>query len=295
MSQALERGSEWHKWDLHIHSPLSALNNQFPHLTDGQPDWKTYIDALGQMVDIPAIAMTDYFSIEGYKSVRDAREEGKLSNLKLVIPNIEFRIDKLINTKNGYRRLNYHVLFSDEVAPQDIEEHFLQEIKFKYESDPQRADLSMSVRRQNLELLGKRLKSEHPAFDDGRSDYEIGCMNATVDPGEIKEILRNKSQIFAGKYLVLLPEEHLSLLEWDGQDHQTRKLLLQGADAILSKNPKTAAWACGGGTVQTALEFIKEFKTLKSCVGGSDAHTIATLGKPELNRFCWIKADLRAC
>lgn len=292
MPYALERGSEWHKWDLHIHSPLSALNNQFPLLSDGLPDWDAYITALAQLADIPAIAITDYFSIDGYRAVRAAKEAGKLPHISLLLPNIEFRIDKLINTKNGYRRLNYHVLFSDQVAPQDIEEHFLQEIKFQYESDPQRADLSMSVRRQNLELLGKRLKSEHFPFNDGRSDFEIGCMNATVNPTEVKDILRNKGQIFSGKYLVLLPEEHMSLLDWDGQDHHTRKLLLQGADAILSKNPKTREWALGSGAIQAALDFIKEFKSLKSCVGGSDAHEIATIGIPDLNRFCWIKADL---
>ncbi len=168
MPYALDRGSEWHKWDLHIHSPLSALNNQFPRLSDSSPDWDIYTAALSKLTDIPAVAITDYFSIEGYKVIRAAKEAGALPQIKLALPNIEFRIDKLINTKNGYRRLNYHVLFSDQMAPQDIEEHFLQELKFQYESDPQRADLSMSVRRQNLELLGKRLKSEHPPFNDHR-------------------------------------------------------------------------------------------------------------------------------
>ena len=67
-------------------------------------------------------------------------------------------------------------------------------------------------------------------------------MNATVNPIEVKDILRNKGQIFAGKYLVLLPEEHMSLLEWDGQDHHTRKLLLQGADADLPRIPKRESW-----------------------------------------------------
>jgi len=281
----------WHKWDIHIHSPLSALNNQFPKISDGSPDWDAYIGALSQLVDIPAIAITDYFSVEGYKAVFAARAAGKLPNLHLVMPNIEFRIDKLINTKNGYKRLNYHVLFSDEVTPQDIEDHFLHEIKFEYEGDPQQTDLSLPTRRINLEFLGKRLKQEHAHFND-RSDFEIGCLNATVDPSKIKEVLQNKSRIFAGKYLILLPEEHLCLLEWDGQDHLTRKLLLQGADAILSKNPKTVAWALGGGTVQGGLDFIKEFKTFKPCIGGSDAHEIAKIGKPDQDRFCWIKADL---
>lgn len=232
----LKRGSMWHKWDLHIHSPMSALNNQFPKCTDGSPDWPKYLGALAQLLDTPAVGITDYFTIDGYKEVLGAKNAGKLPNISLLLPNIEFRIDKVINTKNGFRRLNYHVIFSNEVSAQDIEEHFLQEIKFQYEGDTQRADLSLSVRRQNLELLGHKLKIEHAPFNDVRSDFEIGCMNATVDPAAIKNILQNKAQLFEGKYLILLPEEHMSLMDWDGQDHQTRKVLLQGADAILSEN-----------------------------------------------------------
>jgi hypothetical protein len=289
---SLQRGSVWHKWDLHIHSPLSALNNQFPKLSDGSPDWAQYFETLSKLTDTPAIAITDYFTIEGYKEVRAARDAGNLPQFDLVIPNIEFRIDKIINTKNGPRRLNYHVLFSDEVSPQDIEEHFLQEIKFQYEGDPQRQDLSLSVRRANLEMLGKRLKAEHEPFNDGRSDFEIGCMNATVNPEDIKSVLHNKEQLFGGKYLILLPEEHMSLMDWDSQDHQTRKVLLQGADAILSKNPKTVNWALGGGDRPTAIKFIKEFKSLKPCLGGCDAHKLDEIGKPALNRFCWIKSDI---
>ena len=289
---SLERGSLWHKWDLHTHGPASALNNQFPKLSDGSPDWDKYLEALGQIIDTPAVAITDYFTVESYCKVQEIKQAGKLPHIEIVLPNIEFRIDKIINTKNGPRRLNYHVLFSDEVSAQDIEEHFLQEIKFQYEGDPQRQDLSLSVRRQNLEMLGKRLKAEHAPFNDGRSDFEIGCMNATVKPEDIKEVLQNKEQIFGGKYLILLPEEHMSLMDWDGQDHHTRKVLLQNADGILSKNPKTKHWAMGSGDPLVAIKFIKEFKSLKPCVGGCDAHTLETLGKPDLNRFCWIKFDL---
>ena len=38
-------GSNWHIWDLHLHSPFSVLNNQF-----GDPatekTWEKYIDEL---------------------------------------------------------------------------------------------------------------------------------------------------------------------------------------------------------------------------------------------------------
>jgi hypothetical protein len=65
----LQRGSTWHKWDLHIHSPLSALNNQFPKLSDGSPDWDSYLGALSKLSDTPALGITDYFTIDGYKEV----------------------------------------------------------------------------------------------------------------------------------------------------------------------------------------------------------------------------------
>src|SRR5947207_1918774 len=107
------RGSEWHKWDLQIHSPLSALNNQFPHNGDGTPDWEAYINALAAIPDIPVLGITDYFSIEGYKKVLEFKHAGRLPNIQLILPNIEFRIDKVITTSKGERRLNYHVIFSD--------------------------------------------------------------------------------------------------------------------------------------------------------------------------------------
>ncbi len=225
--RSFPRGSEWSKWDLHIHSPLSALNNQFPQLAAGAPDWGKYITALESLTDVTVIGITDYFTVEGYRKVREYRNQGRLAGIALVLPNIEFRLDKIINTGGGPRRVNYHVLFSESLSPDEIEEHFLQELKFSFEGDPQRPDFHLSARRTNLELLGKQLKKEHAAFNDGRSDFEIGCMSATVDPSEIKRVLHNKEKIFKGKYLIILAEEHLSLLDWNGQDHLTRKILLR--------------------------------------------------------------------
>jgi len=286
---AMPRGSEWRKWDLHIHSPLSGLNNQFPMLDNGEPDWEAYIGALEVLPDISVLGITDYFSIEGYRYVRDARSKGRLKNIALVLPNIEFRLNKTIITGTETKRLNYHVLFSESVPPEVIDEHFLQELKFESQGHPQNDDLSWSVRRANLAELGKRLKSEHPPFQ-GKSDYEIGCMNATVDPGKIKEVLRNKEQLFKGKYLIVLAEESTSLMAWNNQYHQTRKMLLQGADAIFSGNPQTIAWARAENQPDVDA-FVAEFKSLKPCIHGSDAHRLEDISKPDLNRFCWIKAN----
>ncbi len=87
------RGSVWRKWDLHVHTPASVLNNNFAGSTV-EEKWTGYIKTLNGIQDTSAIALTDYFSIDGYKKVRayvDANP-AQLSNIQLILPNVELRI-----------------------------------------------------------------------------------------------------------------------------------------------------------------------------------------------------------
>ena len=74
------RGSEWRKWDLHVHTPASGMANQF------NGDWDQFVTTLYRRAleeDIAVIGLTDYFTIEGYKKLkRDYLDnEHKLSSL----------------------------------------------------------------------------------------------------------------------------------------------------------------------------------------------------------------------
>ena len=125
------------KWDLHVHTPASILNNQFPRGIDHGPDWETYVAAV-EATDVAVLGATDYFTIDGYKVLRAYQEKGRLQDTAL-LPNIEFRLDTFVaSRKDGerQRRLNFHVIFSEEVLPQDIEEHFLHDIYFNYGGTP---------------------------------------------------------------------------------------------------------------------------------------------------------------
>lgn len=52
----ITRGSEWRRWEPHIHAPGTVLNNQFR----GPDPWTGYIDALeASSPCIEAIAATD--------------------------------------------------------------------------------------------------------------------------------------------------------------------------------------------------------------------------------------------
>lgn len=303
------RGSEWRKWDLHVHSPFSMLNNHFPKSADGSPDWEPYLKKI-ETLDISVLGITDYFTIEGYKALQKFKEEGRMANIDQILPNIEFRLKNIVSSKDGKseKRLNLHVIFSDKVLISDIEEHFLHDLPFFFQGDPQAQAEMRKLKPSNLEILGKKLRAEHEPFREMGNDLEIGAMQAVVDLDDIMKILTTDSR-FTGKYLIALAAADWDDINWNTQAHNVRKGLLQQSDLVLASNPQTHSWCLGENPYTDGVEhFIREFKTLKPCIHGSDAHRIEEIGKPcalrseaahncETNpescqmRYCWIKAD----
>lgn len=308
------RGSEWRKWDLHVHTPASHLNNQFGN------DWDDYVQGLFRAAiakDISVIGLTDYFTIDGYRTVKEnylskpdklaalftADEIEKISRIG-VFPNVEFRLNKLVGTS----RINCHVIFSDEVSIKDIEEHFLHDLSFTNEAQPQATAEKRKLKVDNLRELGQRLVTEHAAFADNDPLF-VGMKNAVVDDDEILKTLQDSK--FKDKFLFCVEaDEDLSKIGWNGQDHHVRKVLIQRSDALFAANPATRNWALARPPQYTDGEahFRKEFKTLKPCIHGSDSHGYSEIGHPCAKRgkadhscandpascdlrYCWIKAD----
>ncbi|UPA22918.1 hypothetical protein K8942_01760 [Candidatus Peribacteria bacterium] len=289
------RGSEWRKWDLHVHTPASILENGFGE------DWDGYVKNLflsAIQKNIAVIGVTDYFYIEGFKKIKSYTQSDsemerifgddqlliqKIREIKL-FPNIEFRLFPI----NG-QRLNFHVIFSDSVSVENIEENFLHNLNFVSESDPSGGDEKRKLKKINLEELGRKLRDEHEPFRD-RSNLHIGMMNAVVNDGEIVDELKN-NKVFSGKYILTIPcDEDLSKISWNGQDHNTRKKMIQKSHFLLSSNASTIQWGLGLKH-SSKEEFAKEFKTIKPCIWGSDAHKNETLFEPAEQRYTWIKAD----
>ena len=185
------------------------------------------------------------------------------------------------------KKVNAHIIFSDTVAPEDIEQHFLLQLKFAALGHTQTKSELFSLTRYQLEQFGRRLKSQHANFT--KSDYEVGCMNASIDFELIKEVLENHRSVFENKYLLLVASENLSLISWDSQGHQLRKVLISGSDGIFG-NHSDRDWLLGKKH-KDETEFIQEFGSLKPCLQGSDAHSIEDIGIPREGRYCWIKAD----
>jgi ABC-type lipoprotein export system ATPase subunit len=291
-----QRGSEWRRWDMQVHTPFSYLNNGFGS------DWDTYVKTLFKKAidnNVITVGITDYFTIDGYKKIHtdylsnDAKLQSLFSTEEitairkiLLLPNVEFRLNKLV----GNSRINFHVIFSADVSIKNIEENFLHEIDFAYEGNPQNQTELRKLKVANLEELGAKLKSEHAKFAH-LSDIYTGMMCAVVDDEQIGRILLTKPSIFEGKYVFALPsDEDLSKVSWNGQDHQARKLLVQKSDFIISHNANTINWGLGKFS-PSLKDHLKEYKTIKPCLGGSDAHNFDELFTKNGDKKLWIKAD----
>lgn len=276
--------SLWKKWDLHVHTPASFENNySFKDEVEEKffsgNIWEKYVYELGKIKDISVIGITDYFTIEGYIKILQYKEEGKLKNFDLILPNIELRLD-ILSSKN--KRLNFHIIFSDEIDPYEIKEHFLHSLEFQTGKGESRR-----LTQKNIEEIGQLLKKENNNFKG--SSYQIGCKNITINIDNILETLdKNKSKFF-NKYLLVLSASEWDDIGWNGQGHIIKKHSLFRSHAVFSSNLGTINF-CLGKKHSSTEEFTKEFGSIKPCIHGSDAHSFDELCKPDENRYCWIKA-----
>jgi hypothetical protein len=150
------KGAEWRKWDLHVHAPTSALNNQFSGATVAEK-WENYIQALEQIDDVAVLGITDYFSAQGYSTLKEHQKEGRLPKVKLLIPNVELRLLPVTDQTNP---INIHVLFSPDVADR-LETDFFQSLEFSY------AGNSYKCTHNGLVSLGRSFRGD-PQMEEPR-------------------------------------------------------------------------------------------------------------------------------
>ena len=277
-----DRGSEWRRWDLHVHTPES--------FEEDFGKWDEYVNALERITDVSVIGITDYFILDGYKRVQSFRDDDRLQDFDCILPNIELRLDTFVPRRSSgeqQRRLNLHVIFSNEIPVLDIETQFLQSLKIFIDGEPGGIGGERNLTKETIAEAGKMIKKFQTSVQN-ESDFFAGCKNITI---KMEDVLKSlQKSCFKGKYIIVLPSDNWDQMSWEGQDYLTKKLLLQSAHALFCGQDSTINWCLGKGDLSVE-QFISEFGCLKPSLHGSDAHTIAKLCKPENDKFCWIKAD----
>lgn len=275
------RGSEWRRWDLHVHTPESFEQNF--------QSWDSYLNALETVREVSVIGITDYFSIEGYKKIIKELGKGRLGNFELILPNIELRLNIFIPKRSAgeqQRRLNFHVIFSDKVAVQDIERQFLNDLDIVLDGNPDGGN-RRKLTREAIEEAGQLVKRFQTSVQ-GDSDFVAGCKSITVSLQNVLDAL--DKGCFEGQYLLILPTEYWDQISWEGQDYLTRRNLLQTAHIVFCGQTSTINWCLGRGDL-TPEQFKDEFGSLKPALHGSDAHTENEICFTTDDKYCWIKAD----
>lgn len=273
----ISRGSEWHRWEPHIHAPGTILNNQF-----GTADpWSAYLTSLeGLTPKVEAIAVTDYYVTDTYEEFLKRKAAGRLPGVKLLFPNIELRLD--VAAKSGF--VNIHLLVSPE-DPDHVAEvkRILKRLQFGAHND--RFDCT----REELIKLGQR--SDPTIIDDGAA-LRHGATQVKVNFDQLRKVIHESE--WAKKNILIAVAggagDGTSGLR-QAADATMRQEIEKFAHIIFSSSPAQREFWLGQRGV-TVEELRSRYDGCKPCLHGSDSHDQKSVGQPVDNRFSWIKGAL---
>jgi hypothetical protein len=102
------RGSEWRKWDLHIHAPGTKLSDGYK-TEDATDPLDMFCDKLeGSSVQV--FGITDYFSVDSFKQCIKRFREKYPDSKKHFFFNLELRLNETVN--RALEEVNLHLIFN---------------------------------------------------------------------------------------------------------------------------------------------------------------------------------------
>lgn len=266
------RGSEWNKWDLHIHTPNTGKNDQFEGKTS-EEKWENYLRCIEDNKDVRVLGITDYFSMENYYYLKNQQKNKKRIPGVYLIPNVELR---LLPVTGSSTPINIHVLFDPKLDKEVIERNFFNTLEFYYNGS------KYQCTKDSITQLGKAINGVYGTYSDGLNQFNI-----TLD--NLRKAL--ESDVLKGHYLI-----GVSNNSTDGnsgiQDNAlkaTRSEIYRLSNFIFSANPTDVKFFLGKGKTSPE-DVIKQYGSLKPCICGSDAHKNTDMFKHSNNRYTWIKA-----
>ncbi|MEN5088584.1 TrlF family AAA-like ATPase [Sphingobacterium faecium] len=303
----VNKGSQWRKWNFHIHTKGTNKNDQFSSKTMDDFFYTFFKKAYENKIS--AIAVTDYFSIERYleaieyrNAIEDkedwlgekfSQEEVRFIKDIFIFPNVELRM--LPSTDKG-RLINIHCLFNPDYVT-DLENDFFSHIENQD---------GIKMNRHGIISYGQSLYPDITHID---KQYGKGLDNFVIDLKSLRELISTNKKFRDNTILVVSnsnndgasgTQKHFDLFENEnGSLDGLRKSIYQISDAIFSANPKDVKYFIGkrlegsdGYNEQVYKQevegVIKNRGSLKPCIVGCDAHKEDDL----FTKFTWVKSDL---
>lgn len=226
----INRGSEWRKWDLHIHTPAS-INQNYGNNNDG---WEKFINALENLPsDVKVIGITDYYFIDGYEKVMEYKQNGRLTNIEKIFPILEFRIDTFGSaSESKLQKINLHILFN------------LDEADLKKEINCVRKEFIEQIPITKLDRHSTKMLSIDNLTVEGNNDLSTGFANL-IPPTDIV-FNKIKSDTWKDKVILFLGYKEWSNLDKNQQLKPFKEDLYSKVDAFFSNgfetNEKNQNW-----------------------------------------------------
>ena len=290
----INRGSEWRKWDLHVHTKGTNKNDQF--ISKNLDEFFNIFFKKAYENQIEAIGITDYFSIDRYKdavqyvseieSKIDSLTQAKLfSNDEIafiksifLFPNVELRISP--TTKKG-KFINLHFLLNPIIIDQ-IDNEFFNKLS------------NIDGYLMNYDSICQYAKSLNSGLQSDQI-YQYGIDNFNIEFGTIKKLLDTNKLIKENSIIAIssksndgvsgLKDYYEEFENEGGSLLGTIKSIYKISKIIFSNAPSDKEYFLGKKT--TINEVISHTGSLKPCIVGCDAHTENDL----FSRFTWIKAQ----
>lgn len=241
--------------------------------------WEPFLAALEAQSAVSVIGICDYLLLDNYKKVMQFKGKGRLSNIDLLIPNLEFRVGPQADTPSGP---NIHLLISphDPNHVQEIE-RALGALYVMYNDRP------YACTAQQLTELGHAYLSDTHSVSDVRArteavkQFKVGL--ETFRPWFENQRWLNRNAIVVGA----ATKDGFSGLKWESGWGATKEDIIRFCQAVFSGNPSDRKYFLG----LTDGKFLARLGGPKPCFHGSDAHGLDNLLEPDLKRYCWIKAE----
>lgn len=263
-------GSEWRKWDLHVHLPSTRMSNNFESV-GGEIDWERFSFILEES-DVAAFGLTDYFNADLFFTFREEFANRYPKSEKTFFPVIELRLNEAVN--KAREDVNFHVLFRPDEAQERINS-FLGSLKTEL-TDPDGRRLTC------LDLKTKDLLESASVTRQAIESAYLATFGKSTQTDNILTIVpSNNDGIRADK----TNQRKLGLADQ----------IDKAADMVFG-NGSNSGWFLEKDRFEKGAGASRP----KPVITGSDAHSfedlLAWLGRPAAapnEKFVtWIKADL---
>lgn len=299
----LARGALWRQWDLHVHTPAS-FHWQGQKFDDDQSSMQTkkLVDEMIEAINKaePAVfAIMDYWTFDGWFALQRRLSEADAPKLiKKVFPGIELRLSAPTD-----KRLNAHVIFSDEIPVQHLKD-FLANLKIERLNRSISKDALVDLARETAaDMLAIKGHKKEVVDSDFENALLAGYKLAEVNTDSYKQAISSVPDGLAIGFMPFDTSDGLTEVKWE-QHYSYFLGLFESSPIFESRNLELrTAFLCEKTTTNQA--WIENFKHgLKGIprlvVAGSDAHCfVGVVGNDDKQGYgdfpsgkkTWIKAD----